>query len=153
MSPPEAGSEEDAGVTVARHSAASCTIVAATVLTSMVARRLLGALFAATRYAIDPSPWPFDSDVITIHCAVLEAAHVQSRAALTVSVPAPPAAGTFPSELATVTPQRGAVGAVTDVFDEVQDADAATRTMRMWRHAAAHRPAVAPPTLIRTIAG
>jgi hypothetical protein len=120
----------------------------------MVARRLLGALFAATRYEIDPSPWPLESDAITIPCAVLEAAHVQSRAALTVSVPAPPAAGTLPSELATVTPQRGVVGAVTDVFDEVQDADAAaTSTMRMWQHAAANRPAVARPTLIRTIAG
>jgi hypothetical protein len=91
-------------------------------LTSIVVRRLLGVVFAATRYAIDPSPWPFDPDVITIHGAVFEAAHAQSRSELTVSVPAPPAAGTVSSELVTVTPQRVVVGAVTDVFEEVQEA-------------------------------
>ena len=155
MPAPEAGTEDVAGVTVARHSAASCTIAAAAVLTSIVARRLLGAVFAATRYAIDPSPWPLDADVITTHCAVFEAAHVQSRDALTASVPAPPAAGTISSEVVTVTPHRVVVGVVIEVFDEVQEAAAlaTTRMMTRRRHAAANRPALAPPTLIRTIAG
>jgi 3-deoxy-D-manno-octulosonate 8-phosphate phosphatase KdsC-like HAD superfamily phosphatase len=53
---------------------------------------------------------------------VFDAAHVQSRVALTVSVPVPPDAGTVSTELVTVTPQRGGVGAVTEVFDEVHDA-------------------------------
>ena len=47
--PPEAATDDVAGVTVKRHSAASCTIVAEAVLTSMVARREDGAVFAATR--------------------------------------------------------------------------------------------------------
>jgi hypothetical protein len=97
-------------------------MAALAVLTSMLARRAAGALFAATRYAIDPSPWPLVADVMTIHCAVFDAAHVQSRVALTVSEPAPPEAGTVSTEFVTVTPQRGVVGAVTEVLDEVHDA-------------------------------
>jgi hypothetical protein len=61
------------------------------------------------------------ADVITIHCAVFDAAHVQSRAAVTVNDPAPPEAGTVSIVFATVTLQRSVVGAVTDVFDEVHD--------------------------------
>ena len=99
----------------------------------MVARREAGVVFAATRYAIEPSPCPLVADVITIHCAVFDAAHAQSRVALTVSVPAAPAAGTVSKELVTVTPQRAAVdGDVTDVFDEVHDAAAAaSRTTKI----------------------
>ena len=43
------GTDAVAGVTVKRHSAASCTIDTATVLTSMDARREAGVVFAATR--------------------------------------------------------------------------------------------------------
>ena len=93
------------------------------VLTSMVARRAAGALFAATRYAIEPSPWPLLAHVSTIHGAVFDAAQVQSRAALTVSDPDPPLAGILSSELVTVTPQRVRCGAVIDVCDDVRGAD------------------------------
>ena len=103
---PDAATVAAVGVTVKRHSAASWTMSALVVLTSMVARRAAGALFAATRYAIEPSPWPLLAEVSTIHCAVFDAAQVQSRAALTVSDPEPPLAGILSSELVTVTPQR-----------------------------------------------
>src|SRR5262245_21434053 len=96
----------------------------------MLARRAAGAPFAATRYEIDPSPWPLVADVITIHCAAFEAAHVQSRVAVTVSDPAPPEAGTVSIELVTVTLHRCVVGAVTDVLDEVHDASPAADSRR-----------------------
>ena len=92
------------------------------VLTSIVARRGAGTPFAATRYAIEPSPCPLLAEVSTIHWAVFDAAQAQSRAAVTVSDPAPPPAGILSSELVTVTPQRAAPGAVTDVCDDVHDA-------------------------------
>jgi hypothetical protein len=70
---------------------------------------------------MDPSPWPLVAEVMTTHCAVFDAAHVQSRAAFTVSDPAPPEAGTDSIELLTVTPQRDDDGAVTDVCDDVHE--------------------------------
>ena len=48
---------------------------------------------------------------------------------------------------------RVAVGAVTDVFDEVQDTPAAAmRTIRIGSHGRANRPAIARPALICSIA-
>src|SRR5688500_15689088 len=58
---------------------------------------------------------------MTTHCAVFDAAHVQSRVAVTVSDPAPPEEGTDSIELLTVTPQRDDDGPVTDVCDDVHD--------------------------------
>ena len=58
---------------------------------------------------------------MTTHCAVFDAAHVQSRAAVTVSDPAPPEAGIASVELLTVTPQRDDDGPVTEVCDDVHD--------------------------------
>ena len=66
-------------------------------------RRADGSVFAAMRYAADPLPWPLLPDVMTIHDAAVDAAHVQSRLVATVSVPEPPAGGADCSELVTVT--------------------------------------------------
>ena len=79
---------------------------------------------------------------MTTHCAVFDAAHAQSRAALTVSVPAAPAAGTISMELVTVTPQRVTDGAVSDVFEEVHEAVAASSRMGRSQRARANSSAV-----------
>jgi hypothetical protein len=137
--PPDAATVGAAGVTVKRHSAASWTIAVLAVLTSIVACRTAGALFAATRYAIDPSPCPLVAEVMTTHCALFDAAHVQSRAAVTVSVPAPPDAGTVSIELVTTTVQRADEGTVTDVCDDVHDVCSSDTSSR--RLAAEYSPA------------
>ena len=94
----------------------------------MVARR--GALsgFAATRYAIDPRPWPLLADVRTTHSALLDAVHKQSRARSIERLPDPPAAAAASIEFVRVTPQREAEGPVTERSADVQDADAARST-------------------------
>jgi hypothetical protein len=52
---------------------------------------LTGSLFAWTRYAIEPSPWPSRPEVISIQVAVLAADQAHSRERLTATVPVPPA--------------------------------------------------------------
>ena len=69
-----------------------------------------------------PSPCPLVADVIAIQLTPFEAAHVQSRDAAIVTVPAPPDAGTVSGELVTVTVQRTVDGDVCDVSEDVQDA-------------------------------
>jgi len=59
-----------------------------------------GSAFAETRYAIDPSPWPFPPPVMAIQLASLAAVHVHSRETLTETVPAPPDAPKLPVEFA-----------------------------------------------------
>ncbi len=79
-------------------------------------------MLTATWYPIVPSPCPLRPDVIVIHEAVLDDAHVHSRFAVTVSTPVAPAAGASGRELLTATWHFTAVGDVTDVEDELQAA-------------------------------
>jgi hypothetical protein len=51
----------------------------------------------------EPPPCPLLDDVIVIHAAPDDAAHVQSRSAVIVSVPVPPPAGAVGSEVAALT--------------------------------------------------
>jgi hypothetical protein len=91
-------------------------------LTSIVPRRCAASVFAAIRYAAEPSPWPLLPDVITIHETWLDAAHVQSRLVAIVSVPAPPEGGADSIEFVTVTWHFEPDGPATDTAEDVQDA-------------------------------
>jgi hypothetical protein len=108
-----------AGVTLKRQGAASCSTITWILLTSIVARRAAGSGFALRRYGTAPSPWPLFDDIRLIHVDAVVAAHVQSRAVVTESVPSVPADDAEPeSEFATVTSHRDVVGAVSEMFDD-----------------------------------
>ena len=117
--PPFADTVVLAGVTVNRHGAASCSTMTCVLLTSMVARRCAAAGLEVIRYAIVPSPCPLLVAVSAIQSDALLAAHVQSRAVETASVPSMPAAGAVPdSEFDTLTSHLGEVGAVREIVDD-----------------------------------
>ena len=117
--PPFADTVVLAGVTVNRHGAASCSSSTSVLLTSIVARRCDGAGLAVIRYAIFPSPCPLLAAVSAIQSDAVVAAHVQSRAVDTVSVPSIPADGAVPdNEFETLTAHFGEVGAVSEIDDD-----------------------------------
>jgi hypothetical protein len=107
---------------VKRHGAASCAISIFVLLTSTLALRGAGSLFAATRYASDPLPCPLLPDVITTQPAALDAAHVQSRVVVTVIVPAAPLAGAICIEFAALTSHFEIDGDVNETEEDPQPA-------------------------------
>jgi hypothetical protein len=52
----------------------------------------VGTLFSATVYFSAASPWPLESPTTAIHDASVAADQVQSREAVTLTVPSPPGA-------------------------------------------------------------
>src|SRR5687768_4137271 len=94
----------------------------------MVARRGAGSVFAATRYEIDPLPWPLLADVMTTHAAPLDAVQAHSRARSSESVPEPPVAGDVSTEFVRRTLHRELDGAVVDWPTDVHEALAAKTT-------------------------
>jgi hypothetical protein len=115
MPPPDADTDEVAGVTVNLHGAASCVIVSWVPLTSSVPRRTAGAAFPSTRYETVPLPWPVAVDVRAIQFTPLVASQVQSRVVVTDSVPFAPAAGGDIVEPSTVTWHLAALGDVEEI--------------------------------------
>lgn len=106
--------------------------------TLMLPWRTDGSAFAATRYAIAPSPWPLAFPVIAIQLAVLDADHEHSRDTLTFTIPVPPAAPKLDDELLIDGAHRVAVGPVTFVTPELPQpiaiaiAAASTKNSRGW---------------------
>src|SRR5439155_19131146 len=64
--PPAAGTAV-VGASTSNRQAASCAMVTCVLLTSIVPRRAVASVFAAIRYAADPSPCPLLPPVMTIH--------------------------------------------------------------------------------------
>jgi outer membrane receptor protein involved in Fe transport len=84
-----------------------------------------------------PAPCPLLAEVISIHAAALDAAHVHSRSVVTVTAPVPPDAGIVSTELPTVIPQREVDGKVSVVSDEVQESESAANASAANRLAGA----------------
>jgi hypothetical protein len=93
----------------------------------MFPERGAGAGFAATLYGIDASPWPFAAAASDIHGASTAADQLQSRAAMTETVPLPPFAVNEDGLLLTEIAHLLEVGAVSEVDDDVQRAAASAR--------------------------
>jgi hypothetical protein len=88
-----------------------------------------GTVFGATEYGTDASPWPPRSPVMDTQLASVVIDHVQSRAVVIASEPGPPAAENADGTLLTATWHLSAVGALTDVWVELQpDARQASAT-------------------------
>ena len=97
--------------------------------------RLDGAGFAATEMVIDASPWP--SCVATdTHVGTDDTDHVQSRVVFTFSMPLPPAGPNDAGVVDAVIGHLSAVGAVTEVVEEPQEADASSAATKIAAAAA-----------------
>ena len=84
--------------------------------------RAAAAGLAPTRKASVPLPCPLVGDANVIQDAAVEADQVQSRAVSIATIPEPPAAGAFDSELVADTWHFEVVGAVISVEDDWQPA-------------------------------
>jgi hypothetical protein len=95
--------------------------------TTIPPRRRVGVAFGVTVYPMVDAPCPSIVEPIAIHDTSVDAVHVQSRSALTATVPDPPAAGNVWLDAA-VTTHLLVVGATMEdvVFDDVQ-ADTETK--------------------------
>lgn len=91
---PPAGAGCVAGATVYAHAPASCVTVKVCPAIVIVPLRGAGSGFAAAVKPTDPLPDPDAPDVTVIHGAFDVAVHAQPPAAVTLTDPVPPAAGT-----------------------------------------------------------